>query len=81
MTDLNTSDAVRIYGWENGFDTIVATVWERWTKNGLNMDADEREETTRSVQDAVTNEYTPTRTDDEWIAASLARLGGADVSR
>ena len=56
-------------------DMIVTHAWEKWTKNGLGLDADMREETTKTVQDAVNNTYTDEISDLDWLAATLARLG------
>jgi hypothetical protein len=55
-------------------DMIVTHAWETWTKNGLGLDDDDREQTTKSVQDAVNNTYTDDMTDTEWLAATLKSL-------
>jgi hypothetical protein len=57
-------------------DMIVTRAWEAWTKNGLNLDIDEQRETTKSVQEAVNNTYVDDITDEQWLAATLARLTG-----
>lgn len=63
--------------YEQRHDMIVTHAWERWTKNGLGLDDDMREQTTKSVHDAATNVYTDDMTDVEWLDATLARLGSA----
>jgi hypothetical protein len=60
---------------EQRFDTIVVHAWEAWTKNGFGLDDEAREETTKTVRDAVNNEYCDDLTDSEWLAATLKRLG------
>jgi len=61
-------------GYEARLDMIVMHAWETWTKNGLHMDRDMREETSKTVRDAATNVYTDEMTDAEWLAATLKRL-------
>ena len=63
--------------YETRRDMIVTHAWEKWTKNGLRMDEDERRETEKNVQDAAANVFTydDTMTDQEWLAATLERLG------
>jgi hypothetical protein len=56
-------------------DSIVVAVWEIWTKNGLRLDADQRSETEKTVQDAVNNTYVDDIQDGEWMDAALKRLG------
>lgn len=62
--------------WEDRLGTVTIHVWERWTKNGLNLDQDEREQTLKSVRDAATNVYVEHMDDLEWYDAALARLEG-----
>jgi hypothetical protein len=62
--------------WEDRLETVTMHVWERWTKNGLNLDQDEREQTLKSVGDAATNAYAEHMGDLEWYDATLARLEG-----
>ena len=62
--------------YETRLDTIVTHAWETWTKNGLGLDADDREETTKTVQDAATNAYQDDMTDSEWLVATLTVLVG-----
>jgi hypothetical protein len=61
--------------YEQRRDMIVVHAWERWTKNGLGLDAEDRRETEKSVQDAVNNSYLDDITDTEWLAATLKLLG------
>jgi len=56
-------------------DMVVTHAWEAWTKNGLGMDLDTCLETSMTVKDAVNNTYTDNITDEEWLAATLKRLG------
>ena len=57
-------------------DMIVTRAWEAWNKNGLNLDIDEQRETTKSIQEVVNNTYVDDITDEQWLAATLARLTG-----
>jgi hypothetical protein len=61
--------------YETRHDMIVTHAWERWTKNGLGLDEEMREQTTKSVQDAATNTYCEGMSDIEWLDATLQRLG------
>lgn len=61
--------------YEQRHDMITTHAWEQWTKNGLGLDDDMRVQTTKTVQDAVTNTYTDDINDSDWLAAALARLG------
>lgn len=56
-------------------DRVVMAAWERWTKNGLGLDTEGVEQTTKSVRDAAANTWQDGMRDDEWLAATLARLG------
>jgi hypothetical protein len=57
-------------------DMIVTHAWETWTKNGLGLDAEDREATTKTVQDAVNNTYVEDISDLDWLTATLKRLDG-----
>ena len=59
---------------ETRFDTIVMHVWERWTGNGSCLDADDIEQTIKSVRDAATNTYVESMSDQQWYDATLMRL-------
>lgn len=59
------------YSYDTYVDAIVINVWERWTKNGLGLDDSEREQTTKSVQDAVNNVWQDGMTTAEWQDAAL----------
>jgi hypothetical protein len=61
--------------WTDRYDTIVAHAWEAWTGNGRGLDADDREQTAKSVRDAATNAWTEGMDDMAWLRATLARLG------
>ena len=61
--------------WENRFDCVVTHAWEAWTQNGLGLDQGDREQTIKSVQDAVNNVWIDGMTEVEWMAATLQRLG------
>ena len=57
-------------------DQVVLSAWERWTKNGLGLDFDDREQTLKSVRDAAANTYQEGFSATEWIIAILSRLEG-----
>lgn len=61
--------------YQASYDALTVAVWEGWTKNGLRMDPDDREQAVKAVQDALTNTWTEGMTEVEWQAAALARLG------
>ena len=61
--------------YDTRLNTIVTHAWETWTKNGLFLDEDEREETTKTVQDAANNAYFEGISDIDWLAATLNHLG------
>lgn len=63
-----------MYDYETRRDTIVTHAWEIWTKNGLGLDAEDREETSKTVKDAANNAYVDDMTDAQWLDATLARL-------
>jgi len=63
------------YSYETSRDMIVAQAWEKWTKNGLGLDSESSEQTTKTVQDAVNNTYFDGIDDLDWLAATLKRLG------
>jgi hypothetical protein len=56
-------------------DIIVVFAWQVWTKNGLDLDADQRRETVKVVQDAAQNTYFDGISTPEWLTATLAQLG------
>lgn len=64
------------FDYETAHGAVTTAVWEVWTKNGRNMDQDEREETGKSANDAVTNSYIDGISLKDWQAAALKRLGG-----
>ena len=68
---------ISVYEYEKRRDTIVTHAWERWTKNGLNLDTEDRDQTTKTVQDAANNAYVPGMNDSAWLHATLARLRAA----
>lgn len=61
--------------WEQRFDMITTHAWETWTNNGNRLSPEEMYQTTRSVQDAVGNEYQDGMSDEAWLDATLKRLG------
>jgi len=63
--------------YENRRDMIVTHAWVRWTKNGLGLDAEDREQTTKTVQDAANNTYTDDISDSAWLHATLMKLRAA----
>ena len=60
--------------YERRFDMIVTHAWEMWTNNGLGLDRDDRNQTTKTVQDAATNAYVDGKTDVWWLAATMQAL-------
>jgi hypothetical protein len=56
-------------------DIIVVLAWQVWTKNGLGLDADQRRETVKIVQDAAHNTYFDDISTPEWLTATLEQLG------
>jgi hypothetical protein len=68
-----------MFSYEQRLEMVTLAAWERWTKNGLNMDSDEREQTMKSARDAATNCYVADITEDAWQAATLHRLGAAPL--
>lgn len=61
--------------YEQRLDMIVTHAWERWTKNGLGLDDEDRVQTTKSVYDAAANAYNDHLSDEQWLADTLALLG------
>lgn len=64
--------------YETRRDMIVTHAWETWTKNGLGLDAEDREETAKTVKDAANNAYHDEINDVAWLHATLTRLRGED---
>jgi hypothetical protein len=64
-----------MYTYEQQADTITVAAWEIWTNNGRGLDADDRAQTEKSVQDAVNNAYVEDISQTDWLAATLRRLG------
>jgi hypothetical protein len=60
--------------WENRYDAVVLAAFEIWTKNGLGMGIEEREEAIKSVRDAATNTYIESMDDVTWLHATVSRL-------
>jgi hypothetical protein len=54
---------------------VATAAWEIWTNNGLRLDEDEREQTGKSVNDAVANAYQDGVNDAQWLRLTLDRLG------
>jgi len=61
--------------YETRLDMIVMHAWKTWTNNGLNMDVDDRYQTTKSIQDAANNAYTDNITDEQWLKVTLQYVG------
>jgi hypothetical protein len=61
--------------YEQRRDMIAAHAWEAWTKNGLGLDDDMREQTAKTVQGAVNNVWVDDISDEDWFASTLKRLG------
>lgn len=65
--------------YEDRRDMIVTHAWERWTQNGRGLDADERKETEKTVQDAVNNTYVDGIADSTWLCLTLRRIGLSEM--
>jgi hypothetical protein len=65
----------QIADFDRHYDAAVIAVLEAWTKNGLGLDFEEREQHIKSAQDAVTNSYSDGITLADWQAEALKRLG------
>jgi hypothetical protein len=61
--------------YEQRRDDVATAAWEIWTNNGLRLDEDEREQTGKSVNDAVANAYQDGVNDAQWLRLTLDRLG------
>jgi hypothetical protein len=61
--------------YETRLDMIVTNAWETWTRNGLGLDSEAREETAKTVQDAANNTYHEGISDSDWLSVTLKRLG------
>jgi hypothetical protein len=65
-----------MYDYETRHNAVAVAAWETWTNNGLDLDLDEREQTTKSARDAATNTYVEGIDDTAWWKATVARLRG-----
>lgn len=54
---------------------VQLAAWETWTRNGLNLDQNEIEETLKSALDAAHNAYADGISVEAWLAATLEILG------
>jgi hypothetical protein len=63
--------------YEQRRDMICTHAWKIWTNNGSGMDQDMREDTAKSVNDAVANTYVEDIDDMDWLAHTLQSLGVA----
>ena len=70
------SQLIRLYGFETACETISVDAWETWTCNGRGLDSDQREQTGKSAYDAANNAYQDGMSDEAWLAATIAVLGG-----
>ena len=61
--------------YETDVSAVACAAWETWTKNGLNLDADEREQTNHSALDAANNAYHANISQEQWLAQTLKLLG------
>jgi hypothetical protein len=61
--------------YDTRFDLVVTHAWQTWTHNGLGLDADMVDETTKTVEATASNEYMDNMDNMEWLAATLKRLG------
>jgi hypothetical protein len=67
-----------ILSYDEMFDRLRPAVWEVWTQNGLHLDDDDKVQTAKSVDDALTNAYQEDMSLEEWQAAALKRLQGVE---
>jgi hypothetical protein len=63
---------------EARLDTIAMHAWESHYKNGIGMDAEDRENTSSYVRDQANHCYQDDMTDQEWLNATLVVLNGND---
>jgi hypothetical protein len=61
--------------WADNHAAVTTAAWEAWTKNGLRMDEDMREQTAKHVCDTANNVWQDGMTVDAWLAATLSALG------
>jgi hypothetical protein len=74
MTGLHLDYEERLY--RASLDTIAMHAWEEWTNNGLGLDAEGREETSRHVHEVAHNNWREGIDDIEWLRRTLASLRG-----
>ena len=59
---------------ERRHNMVAVHAWETWTKNGIGLDEDMREQTAKTVRDAVNNTWVDGISDGDWLAATLKYL-------
>ncbi len=62
--------------WADDHAAVTTAAWEAWTKNGLRMDDDMREQTAKLASDTANNVWQDGMTVDAWLAATLRALAG-----
>lgn len=72
-TKMTTAKQLADFG--RHYDAAVIAVFKAWTKNGLGLDFEEREQHIKSAQDALANSYTDGITLADWKTEALKRLG------
>jgi hypothetical protein len=63
--------------YETRRDAITAVAlkhWAQWIRNDPHFDREPREQTLKSVQDAIANTYIDDISDADWLTAALGRL-------
>jgi hypothetical protein len=60
--------------WADSHAAVTTAAWEAWTKNGLGMDDDMREQTAKHASDTANNAWQDGMTVDAWLAATLSAL-------
>jgi hypothetical protein len=59
---------------EDQVNTIAIHAWEQWTKNGLGLDEDTSNQTMKTVNDIVNNEWVEGISEVEWLNRSVLTL-------
>lgn len=70
------SQLARHVGREAAVETIAMHAWERWTRNGFNLDSDALAQTCNRARDVADNLYCAGIDDEAWLAETIAALEG-----
>lgn len=61
---------------EDRMNIIAVRAWEKWTKNGLNMDEDTQLQSMKHAKDVANNVFQEEMDDLDWLTATQNRLAG-----